>query len=97
MNVRFLTVRVRLLNHYHDSLNTVQFFRNVCVLLFICSNISEEGFWKQCTVTKLISRSQILKMNSDYLTRSDIIYIYSYCDKCVGIICFYKILSIQIK
>jgi len=36
-------------------------------------------------------------MNSDYLTRSDVIYIYSYCDKCVGIICFYKILSIQIK
>lgn len=36
-------------------------------------------------------------MNSDYLTRSDVIYIYSYCDKCVGIICFYKILSIKIK
>jgi len=45
----------------------------------------------------IISRSHILKMNSDYLTRSDVIYIYSYCDKCVGIICFYKILSIQIK
>jgi hypothetical protein len=36
-------------------------------------------------------------MGSDYLTRSDVIYIYSYCDKCVGIICFYKILSIRIK
>ena len=35
-------------------------------------------------------------MNSDYLTRSDVIYIYSYCDECVRIICFYKI-SIQIK